>query len=454
MEGPTTHRDHFLSIFQSAAASYDRKLAAVRAEGAPEAIGRSSMVDAAAEIARLRDEGNTESPAQPTVRELERLSPTETAKVCATLGFQYLQAKVAGDTATADRISSELVGATCDPRWLRTLDEYLKFFGAGGTRRTIPYIRAASVGAQTLSLASNARIGVIGDWGTGAEPARRLLTQLKSQNVDTVIHLGDVYYSGTPEECKSNFSSILEDVFGKPGKRAQVYTLSGNHDMYCGGVGFYGMIKKLNIDPYKQLASFFCLRTSDASWQFLAMDTGLHDYSPFSVDDAVPWLEAEEEEWHRQRLAEFTGKTVLLSHHPLFSRFSRIGKPGSDGKLLPFNPKLRETFDRLRATGKPIKAWFWGHEHNLCIYDTYLNLEKGRCLGHSAIPVFSEDDPYEDVENLVDPPTLIEGTKIGKSGDVWAHGFAVLSLSPQSIAVEYFEDREGVAIRTFQETIA
>lgn len=453
MGGPITHRDHFLSIFQSAAASYDRQLAAIGAEGAHEAARRPSMVDAATDVARLRDEGSTGTPAEPTVRELERLSPSETARVCATLGFQYLQAKVTGDTATADRISSELVGATCDPRWLRTLDEYLSFFGPAGTRRKIPYVRASSVGSHILPLTANARIGLIGDWGTGAEPARRLLGQLKTQNVDTVIHLGDVYYSGTPEECRTNFTAIFDEVFGRPGRRAQIYSLSGNHDMYCGGVGYYGMIKKLNAAPYKQPASFFCLRTTDASWQFLAMDTGLHDYSPFSVDDAVPWLEADEEEWHRSRMEEFPGRTVLLSHHPLFSRFSRIGKPGSDDKQLAFNPKLREMFDRLRKTGKPISAWFWGHEHNLCVYKSYLGLERGRCLGHSAIPVFAQDDPYEDVENLVDPPSLIDGTKIAKFGDVYAHGFAVLSLSPKSITAEYFEDRDGPPVKTFEESI-
>jgi hypothetical protein len=243
---------------------------------------------------------------------VERLSPSETARVCASLGFRYLQAKVLGDATTAARISADLVGATCDPKWLEKLDEYLKFFGPDGARREIPYIRAKAVGPQTIGVPAGARIGLIGDWGTGAEPARRILVELKNRKVDAVIHLGDIYYSGTPDECQANFTAIFDEVFGKVGKRVPVYTLSENHDMYCGGAGYYGLIKKLNAAPYRQPASFFCLRAADSSWQFLAMDTGLHDYSPHTVDDAVPWLESDEEEWHRKRIEEFHGKSIRV----------------------------------------------------------------------------------------------------------------------------------------------
>ena len=31
------------------------------------------------------------------------------------------------------------------------------------------------------------------------------------------------------------------------------------------------------------------------AWQFVAMDTGLHDYNPFTINDAVTFVETEEE---------------------------------------------------------------------------------------------------------------------------------------------------------------
>jgi hypothetical protein len=61
--------------------------------------------------------------------------------------------------------------------------------------------------------------------------------------------------------------------------------------MYCGGIGFYDLIQKLNPSGSRQPGSFFCLRSVDQRWQFLAMDTGLHDDSPFSVTDALTFLE-------------------------------------------------------------------------------------------------------------------------------------------------------------------
>ena len=40
-------------------------------------------------------------------------------------------------------------------------------------------------------------IGVIADWGTGMEDASWLLGRLMTQNVDVIVHLGDIFYSGT-----------------------------------------------------------------------------------------------------------------------------------------------------------------------------------------------------------------------------------------------------------------
>ena len=42
-----------------------------------------------------------------------------------------------------------------------------------------------------------------------------------------------------------------------------------------------------------------------------------------------------------------------------------------------------------------IAAWFWGHEHSLGIYEPYAGLDKGRCIGCGAIPVFEANDPCE-----------------------------------------------------------
>ena len=64
--------------------------------------------------------------------------------------------------------------------------------------------------------------------------------------------------------------------------------------MYCGGIGFYAMLKRLNKPAMAQPASFFCLRADDNSWQLLAIDTGKHDFSPVAVTHAETFIDDEE----------------------------------------------------------------------------------------------------------------------------------------------------------------
>ncbi|MBY2937188.1 metallophosphoesterase family protein [Rhizobium leguminosarum] len=198
--------------------------------------------------------------------------------------------------------------------------------------------------------------------GTGARPALDVLRAITAQDPDILIHLGDIYYSGTQEECRKSFMEPIEQVF-RQGATRPVYTLPGNHDIYCGGVGFYDLISKLNPAPFTQPASFFCLRAENEKWQFLAMDTGQHDRSPYSVAvaaaDATTRIEDDELEWLCDRMREFTGKTILLSHHQLFSAYSGIGPEGKYGSRDAVNPNLLKAFRELTSAGD-VSAWFWG----------------------------------------------------------------------------------------------
>jgi Trypsin-like peptidase domain/Calcineurin-like phosphoesterase len=467
-EGPLTFRDHFVSLYQSAVADIAGKIAAENKSGI-ESLSQDSaseLVLAAQAVAlmqtgaKVSSQAGAGAPGKESV--LEKMSVVDHAATCASLGWQLMQAKVFGDTVTAQRLEGELDAGTCDPRWAQTITEYVKYFGVNGTREHPVYVTPAEAGDRVITIKSGTKIAVIGDWGTGAEPAKRVLRQVKQQNPDILLHLGDIYYSGTEEECKVNFEEIVNGVFDRANTKLPVYTMSGNHDMYCGGVGYYALIKRLNKgfngpkgDSMVQPASFFCLRAEDSSWQILAMDTGRNDYSPFSVTDAVTFVEAAEQDWLLARVQEFSGKTILFSHHQLFSAFSQIGTRGQNGRLNPINPKLQATYQALKGTGKKIAAWFWGHEHNLCIYQPYAGLERGRCLGHSAIPVFVDDTPYDALAEIDTPPKLVGQTELSKAGQFYSHGFAVLALgSDGNASAEYFEDINGAARKMYTETIA
>ncbi|GLR93998.1 putative phosphodiesterase [Bradyrhizobium liaoningense] len=429
-----TFRDHFLSVYQSAAADYVSQKAkdATTETTAEEA---DPLMEAVNEVAAVRANNGSEIP------DTEE-GIADIPKICASLGLRYLEALVSGDAARAARIEEQMTGGTCDPKWASTLTEYAKFFGVNGTRGKIPYVRAADVGSRTIPIAAGARIAVFGDWGTGAQPARRILSRIKDQKPDVVLHLGDIYYSGTPAECRTNFVDVVRSIFDDS---MPVFTLAGNHDMYSGGLGYYDLARNLNAGNQAQNASFFCLRSSDSAWQILAMDTGLHDYSPISVTDALTFVEEDEQQWLEQRVAEFSGQTILVSHHQLFSAFSQIGKPRNDGSLLAYNPNLLQLLDRLKAKGK-IAAWLWGHEHNLCIYQTYLGLERGRCIGHGAIPIFAEEKPYDVLKGIANPPALIDGTQLNVSDGAYEHGFAIVSLGQAGrlTKVEYFTESRSM----------
>ena len=458
-----TFRDHFLSMYQSIVSEAASRIDASDRAGAHSggrarhAVGRSasSLLPAcAADVAR-REYAHRygQPPAASPVGRTRKLAAGDAARVCAELAFRYLKARLSGDSEALAAVRSELTASTCDPAWAMTIEEYLKYFGPEGSRREIPYVRPSAVRNRTIELKAGARVALVGDWGTGAQPAIQVLKEIASFKPDVLVHLGDIYYSGTPAECASNFTAIIERVLRRTNPDLPTYTLAGNHDMYCGGVGYYELIRQLNPEPLRQPASFFCLRSADEKWQLLALDTGLHDYSPLGVAEAVTRIEDDELEWHCARLKEFRGRTILLSHHQLFSAFSPIGKADERGKRSAINPHLLTAFNTMAAAGR-ISAWFWGHEHTLSIYNPFAGLERGRCFGHGAVPVSILDTIYVPIPGLDQVPTIVPKTELRQQGSVYAHGFAILSFGADACLADYYQDIDGAAVLVYSELIA
>jgi len=434
---PQTFRNHLVSLYQSAVDEVVRNK--IESQGIATRPGlENGLIRAAAEIGALKMHGAATIPAAAPA------NVTQTAWTCARLGFELLEAQVRGDATIATKLEGELDFNTCDVGWAKTIASYVDYFGPDGTRASIPYIRAGKVGPKVLGLKSGATVALIGDWGTGTAVAVDLLKQVAQQKPDVLIHLGDIYYSGTPAECDANFKRIVDTVLDRSVSHLPVYTLSGNHDMYSGGAGYYGLLQTLNEGSLQQPASFFCLRSEDRHWQFVAMDTGLHDYNPFAVAEVLTFLEKDEEDWLVERIHEFPGKTILLSHHQLFSAFSQIGPAGPDGSLAASNPRLAASFKRYSdAAPGQIAAWFWGHEHNLCVYEPYLGLAMGRCIGHGAVPVFASDSHSSVPSRIVNPPKL-KNVQLDADDHVYMHGFAIVRLGKDgSATTEYYEDRDG-----------
>ena len=104
-------------------------------------------------------------------------------------------------------LAGELKFAVCDALGSsECVTTYYAFKASGGHR---PYRANRN---PMFDLDRKSRIAIIGDWGTGDEVAINLLQQVPSFRPEILIHLGDVYYTGTQQEEQSNFLDICRQV--------------------------------------------------------------------------------------------------------------------------------------------------------------------------------------------------------------------------------------------------
>ncbi len=409
-----TARDPILSLFQSAAAAVSRRLHGPAPTSGPTVS--VPLAAAAAQIVRAR----TANAAH------ELPAAAQPALGCAQLGLALLQAVAAKDAARAQMLRDRLSFSECDPLWIGTLLEYARLYIPGGTLPPVPYRRYNDLSDCVIPAeASRLRVALVSDWGTGTNEARRVAALLAAQKPDAVIHLGDIYFSGTADECTLHFLDPLRDVLPD----CRLFTLCGNHDVYSGGQGYYELLDRIG-----QPASYFCLRSPDHAWQILAADTGLHDRNPFDETDALTFLEPGEVTWHADKLHSFPGRTIFLSHHQPFSAFRQIG---TAAQRSPVNLNLMQAYDTLAAAGS-IDAWFWGHEHQLRIYAPYRGIAVGRKIGYGAIPVRATADADVPMAGLIDPPELLTNVALDVVDGAYTHGFALLDLSSDAIEMSYW----------------
>jgi predicted phosphodiesterase len=442
--GVVTAQDVGLSLLQSAANEFAQMKQAVAAPGLA-LPNQHTMVAGAAQLAAVAGGKDDRVP------QLTQLAAG--AGHCAALGLAVIRARLSGDPLAIAAAENVEKFGTCDPDWYRTIIAYGQFIAANGLNANIPsYKPYMNLSDFVLPpIPGNARIAIVGDWGTGTPAALDVLRSIAAKNPDVLIHLGDVYYSGTAQECQDNFLTPIEQIL-QAGRAtpARIVSLSGNHDMYSGGAGYYGM-----IDQIGQPSSYFALRTADAAWQFLAMDTGYSDHNPNNVADVRVTLTPQEQTWHLDKIANFSGSTILLSHHQLFSSYSSIGPADQPGnKRLPYNPYLLGSLQAFQAS-KPIAAWFWGHEHNLTLYSHYLGLLAGRCIGHGAVPATEPDSPYGIQTDLTDIPPALRSPQMPLVAGLYAHGYAMLQLGGDggTIRADYYAMNAAETVQ-FTETIA
>jgi Calcineurin-like phosphoesterase len=347
----------------------------------------------------------------------------EQISYCSALYLSKAKALASGDANELANVEAQLNFGSCDPKYALAVAKYVQYFEA--RRKPIPYIAPASPDDSVVPIDDEKKctIALVGDWGTGQQPAKTVLQRIAQRKPDIVIHLGDIYYSGTTYEAQNYFLKMFENVFETGGNNfgnkgtPRVFTMAGNHDMYAGGSGYYWLLKQLG-----QNASYFSLRNK--YWRFVAVDTGFNDHDPLTVNSTTTRIQDQELNWLKAQV-EGAGdaKTVLLSHHPLFSAFEDIdSKPVND----PLLRQVRELLPR-------ITAWYWAHEHNLVIYKEYLNIH-ARLVGHGAFPV-----GIKELSAPKHPIPFYENVVLGNDGTCFNHGYALITLDGPKGTADYYE---------------
>lgn len=213
--------------------------------------------------------------------------------------------------------------------------------------------------AVAVQFPDSGRVAVLGDWGTGLYGAPEIAKAVVADPLGFVLlmHLGDVYYSGTKKEVKQRFLDGWPKVPGTPSR-----ALNSNHEMYSGGYAYFDD----TLSKFGQEASYFAYQNKH--WTLVGLDVAYKDHA---IDD-------EQVDWLKQILKQAGDRRVVLfSHHQLYSPFEDQGV-----KLLGHSG-FRQVLD-----SKSIFAWYWGHEHRCVVFheaDPQFGI-LARCIGHSGMP--------------------------------------------------------------------
>jgi hypothetical protein len=278
---------------------------------------------------------------------------------------------------------------------------------------------------QPVTIADRARVLLVGDWATGVPRARKVGSRI-TRELDAgrelgveqhLVHLGDVYYSGFPNEVRKRFLQHWPVPAGDA-ERIGSWAVNANHDMFSGGYGYFDVLLADARFTRQQQSSFFTL--VNRHWKIVGLDTAWDDHG----------LKDPQAEWLGDELDDGGRKTVLLSHHQLDSPYEQI--PDGAGSL------RSKVFPILKRT--PVTAWFWGHEHRCLLLKENDSVRFGRCLGHGGVPVYmnhEDSDPYP-VPLAYEYRGFISSTL---GFERWALlGFAVLDLDGDKIHVRYIDE--------------
>ena len=291
-----------------------------------------------------------------------------------------------------------------------------------------------------------------GDWGTGAADAQAVRQAAVNRKPDYLIHLGDVYYTGTPKHSEERLfagsgyelAHLVEfwpQTEMKPGRS---FTMNSNHEMYPGGLGLFEDALSNPIFAHQNGSSYGMLENDD--WLIYYLDSAydspdfLYMFGALTADQIT----------FVQKTRNPDKRKILMTHHTPFD-FTGQTELVKDGKSL------------LRDVGSAFGAlpdyWYFGHIHDGIVYapKTVPASANGpaisgtchmRCTGHGSMPYGApwgltkpgSRPPFHPSE-YIDGITFFAGTpKTDDPAGLVKNGFMTFVLKGDQISEAFFDE--------------
>ena len=160
------------------------------------------------------------------------------------------------------------------------------------------------------AIPDSCRVALLADWGTGLYGAPTCAESItRDGRYALILHLGDVYYSGTAGEMNDRFLELWPKVPGALNRG-----LNGNHEMYSGGQAYIETVQK----QFGQTSSWFALE--NGRWILACLDTTYTEHD----------LHGDQATWVRCLADTSPNKKLLLfSHHQPFSLLDNKARDSS-----------------------------------------------------------------------------------------------------------------------------
>jgi len=288
-----------------------------------------------------------------------------------------------------------------------------------------------------INIPDDVTIAMMGDWGTGnwrgdanPSPSAKVAEAISNIAPDVIIHLGDVYYSGTNKQESEN---LLADW---PSTKAggMSFTLNSNHEMYPGAAPLFQVTLAHEIFAAQQKHSFFALENSD--WVIICLDSAYYsNVWKMYMSGALGTAGNAQFSFIKTQAAKGK-KTMVVTHHNGIS-----DNPNGIPTTNAFWNEMMSAF----PVASPPAYWYWGHVHTGVVYKDAANGTKPRCLGHGAIPwgFSSELDKAKQKGNI-----LWFENRNANDPDIPVrvyNGFTILELSGSSIKETFYDETGNVA---------